>query len=327
MLAATVLLLVCCDKENLVSQRNGRDISFYACVAGTGTEQLTKADVICSDADTLPLTWTITDGIVGLTAPGTQTLTKGALINNGTDAEQLGSAYSFQLVSWTGSTQFYPTEGVATISYNSSKWQPSSGNSPQWPESGDVTFYAVANLPSSGASWTNTSNTSANLTYTVPASASAQNDILMGYYKGQGNNGTAELTFYHPLTAVVFKKGVFDNVTTSITFKSISIEGVYSSGTATQSLDAGNKVSFTWDTSTSAAQTVTLASASGLTVGTDDVIGEPFLLIPQDLSSASITITVEAQINGTTDVTYGKTLNSGEWQAGKINTYTLGNEA
>lgn len=325
MLAATVLLLVCCDKENLVSQRNGRDISFYACVAGTGTEQLTKADVICSDADTLPLTWTITDGIVGQTAPGTQTLTKGALINNGTDAEQLGSAYSFQLVSWTGSTQFYPTEGVATISYNSSKWQPSSGNSPQWPESGDVTFYAVANLPSSGANWTNTSNTSANLTYTVPASASAQNDILMGYYKGQGNNGTAELTFYHPLTAVVFKMGYFENAYSSIAFKSISIDGVYNKGEVTQSVDNESKVNFLWNTAKATAQTVTLAPANGnLTVDDNNVIGEPFLLIPQSLtSSSSVTITVNATVDGV-DAVFAKTLTSGEWQAGKTNTYTLG---
>ena len=254
-----------------------------------------------------------------------QAQTKGTLIDDNSSS----SITSFKLISWKGSDPFYPaTAGTsAEIEYKDSKWQPSSGNSPQWPESGDVTFFTAANLPPSGASWTNTNSSCASLSYTVPASALSQNDILMGYYKGKGNDGIAELTFYHPLTAVVFKKGVFDNVTTSITFKSISIEGVYSSGTATQSLDAGNKVSFTWDTSTSAAQTVTLASASGLTVGTDDVIGEPFLLIPQDLSSASITITVEAQINGTTDVTYGKTLNSGEWQAGKINTYTLGNEA
>ena len=326
MLAATVLLFVCCDKENLVSQRNGRDISFYACVAGTGTEQLTKADVICSDADTLPLTWTITDGIVGQTAPGTQTLTKGALINNGTVAEQLGSAYSFQLVSWTGSTQFYPTEGVATISYNSSKWQPSSGNSPQWPESGDVTFYAVANLPSSGASWTNTSNTSANLTYTVPASASAQNDILMGYYKGQGNNGTAELTFYHPLTAVVFKKGAFDNASSSIEFKKITLSGVYESGTATQEQSAGGSV-FSWTPGANTTTVELLPSGDYISVNsTSNVIGEPFLLIPQSLtSSSSVTITVNATVDGV-DAVFAKTLTSGEWQAGKTNIYTLGFE-
>ncbi len=255
-----------------------------------------------------------------------QAQTKGTLIDDNSSS----SIKSFKLISWKGSDPFYPaTAGTsAEIEYKDSKWQPSSGNSPQWPESGDVTFYAVANLPSSGANWTNTNSSCASLSYTVPASALSQNDILMGYYKGKGNDGIAELTFYHPLTAVVFKKGVFSNVTTSITFKSISIEGVYSSGTATQSLDAGNKVSFTWDTSTSAAQTVTLAPSSGnLEVDDNDVIGEPFLLIPQSLSSdGSVTITVNATVDGV-DAVFAKTLTSGEWQAGKINTYTLGNEA
>ena len=258
-----------------------------------------------------------------------QAQTKGTLIDDNSSS----SITSFKLISWKGSDLFYPaTAGTsAEIEYKDSKWQPSSGNSPEWPASEDVTFFTAANLPSSGASWTSVSSSSASLTYTVPQNASAQNDILLGGYKGQGEtvnntNGVAEIHFCHPLTALVLKKGEFADVT-SITFKSISIQGVYSSGTVTQSFNAQKEVSFSWNTSESTTQTVTLVSASGLTVGTDDVIGEPFLLIPQDLSSASITITVEAQINGTTDVTYGKTLNSGEWQAGKINTYTLGNEA
>lgn len=282
-----------CDKDEALSGSNDNRVSFDVRVAGM-------------------------DG---------QVQTRGTLKNNTSSSQTFDTNDSFKLISWKGSVPFYPATtpgGSAEIKYDksNSRWQPA--DSPQWPASGNVTFYAASNLPSSGASWTSSSAASATLSYAVPDYASAQTDILMGCYSGTGNGGVVEFTFYHPLTALMFKKGTFENASSTIDFKKITVSGVYASGTATQAVSGGGSV-FSWTPGGSTKTVQLLPSGATYINVTSDVIGEPFLLIPQTLSSsASVTITVEAKIDGTTDVTFAKTLSSGEWKAGYINTYTLG---
>ena len=296
LIALPLLLCVGCDKDDELVRSDDNRVSFDVRVAGIAE----------------------------------QALTKGTLINdNSSSSIPYDTQKSFKLISWKGSERFYPaTEGnPADIGYNTtnSKWQPA--DSPQWPASGSVTFFAAANLPASGASWTSGSSTSANLTYTVPQDASAQTDILMGCYTGTGNNGVASFTFYHPLTALVLKKGSFENATSNnVEFTKITVSGVYNKGTAVQNATDGAVFTWTAPVESPYTTTVQLQPSTGEYISvnsTSQVIGEPFLLIPQVLSSANVTISVRAKINGT-DVQFAKTLKSGEWQAGKINTYVLG---
>ena len=183
------------------------------------------------------------------------------------------------------------------------------------------TFYAYANLPLSGATVTNADATGQTLEYTaVPATAAAQNDILLGYYKGEGKTGpsesevmtgTAGIVFQHPLTAVKFVVG---DIKDNKKITGISIKGLASSGQVT--MDAAGALGV-WTAISNYDLTASVSNSATLAKG--DVIGSPFVVIPQNLTahSVDVTVTLEDGTGGTL------TLNADNWQAGYTNTYTI----
>ncbi len=212
-----------------------------------------------------------------------------------------------------------------------------------WKESESVkTFYAYANLPPSDASVTLTGKCEGQvLTYTVAADASVQTDILMGYYSGDGTTGpdeeakrtgTADIHFYHPLTAVTFKAGSIDGIKS---IDDISISGIYGSGTATMDANTvgsaeadkdNRKVekAFTWsDCAGSITVSQSVSTAGVPASGTE--LGEAFLIIPQtfdDKSRARICVTLTLD-DGSSCTLYSP-LVSTEWLAGHSYCYTIG---
>ncbi len=303
--------MVGCQKNELQdSSRDNGTVKFVPTVSGTGV--LTKAH------------------------PSEDIATKGNLINeNGPGAIAFATDKSFYVKAWDAGTSANIIPGTAAgayqeVSYSDSEWSTVSQDYP-WNEGETKTFFAYSNLPASGASITNTSISVQTLTYTVPATASAQTDILMGCCTSDGKTGTpAEMTgtasilFSHPLTAVQFKLGIIEDLT-SFVVNSITIEDVYANGTAVMTLatasESDPKDRFTWTPSgtKTVGQTIsTQPDAAG------DQIGEAFLLIPQKFTESSTArIAVNVKMNGTKTVTIFHPLISEDWKAGYTNTFTI----
>lgn len=248
-------------------------------------------------------------------------MTKGELVNTTSSVSGLGGLVnSMKISAWTVKSptdeQFIPAN--TEVTFSSSKW--SASQVYYWQEESTKVFYAYANLPGGeAASVANGTSSGQTLSYEVPDSAADQEDILLGYYKGKGdedgNKGVASLMFYHPLASVSFKLGATYSGLTEI--KSIRIEGVYSEGSTTQT---GAGTSFIW---TSTGSKTVSQSMSGTLPDEGGALGESFLLIPQDLSEQSVSIVASVTVDGV-DADIKTELSSGEWKAGYNTVYTMG---
>lgn len=195
------------------------------------------------------------------------------------------------------------------------------------PENGHAetkTFFAYANL-SGGATVTNTAATSQTLTLeSLP-----NKDILLGYYSGEGYSGdpakmtgTAGIHFYHPLTAVKFKKGTISD---GVTITGISIKGVYTSGKTTQNSTAPS--TFEWKnlggSDFAATDETGTASLSSVTVDENGFIGDAIVLIPETFASdaARIEVTLDTP-TGSKTLYYP--LKGLTFSAGCTNVFTIG---
>lgn len=201
-----------------------------------------------------------------------------------------------------------------------------------WKKNEVKTFYAYANLPAGEAATVASADaTGQTLEYTVPATASAQTDILLGYYYGQGKTGspaeqtgTAGIVFQHPLTAVRF---IYGTITGNPDIRSIRLDGVAQRGTATMSPveDHPESATIEWSGVDAYTHTVSQTKESGLPVASSvpKLIGEPFLLIPQDVAANHVTVTVTFTNSTSVSATIPAASLSGKWDAGKVNTYTI----
>ena len=181
----------------------------------------------------------------------------------------------------------------------------------KWKKGRTKTFFAYSNNLPAGVSAAITKD-GATLTYTaIPTGAAAQTDVMLGLYSGNGNNeGKAQLSFSHPLAQVAFIRGALTSVSA---ISSISIEGVYSTGTAT--LGSGGSVSWSGTGgSTDVSQTV-----SGSLPSAEGQIGIPFMLIPQTMTVKNVTVKVACTISGVAK-TLKTTFDSGVFAQGKRTT-------
>lgn len=173
-------------------------------------------------------------------------------------------------------------------------------------------FYAYTNLPATGATVTSTAWNAQELQYTVPASEADQKDILLGLGSGQGYTKTgyvgrfAQIAFGHPLVAVRFRKGTIEDWTETDKITNIRITGAYSTGKYTNAVSGSS-----WS-NCSGSTTVSMGDTTGT-----------FFLIPQNLSTQSITIKADITVDGTSYTDITGTLDTGLWEAGKYYTYTL----
>lgn len=255
-------------------------------------------------------------------------LTRASLHNTTGDNTHKLSEYlaEFQVAAWegtSGSTAFIPA--YTKVKYQESGldsyWSTVNGSDKDveyiWKKDATTkTFFAYANLPESDA----TVECTGAAGQTLKLTALPDEDILLGCYSGGGNGtGTAGIHFYHPLTAVQFKKGTLSD---GVSITGISIEGVYTSGKTTQTVSTG--VNFAWtktDGSAFAASDETgTASLSDVTVDGDGFIGEAIVLIPQTFASNKARIAVSLS-NGSILYTV---LAGTQWKAGCTNIYTIG---
>ena len=314
--AFALAVLSSCEKEMLKSGSSDRYVTFEPVLekaldiyCGTRSSSLASEDGCMS----LPLTCHVTEGIDVAALDSTKT--RGALCDNAAGLQSIG----------TFTTQGYYADGTAgsvvTVNYNgSSKWV----GTPRvmWKE-GMKEFYAYANFPSSGCTITNLLS-ERKFSYTVPTNVYDQKDILTGYYKGneKSDNGTAKIKFTHPLTAVIFKLGTVyftpGELSDGHEIKSITLRNVYSGGDCTISYD-NDKATYSW-TSTGS-QNVTMSSSPS-TDSETKIIGEPFLILPQNTSEQNVTIELVADVEGRIEV-YRTTVNAIYWKEGNTYTYTI----
>ena len=342
--AATAMTFAACQRESVVGMSGqDRPLSFVPSVSSqNGTLNSTASkSVTIQSADgsiSLPLECSVCDGMPGTqfadTATGADsTATKAAQYN--TVSELQDNIGTFRVTAWNSdNTKFIPTDESTegTVNYTSGRWT-LVGTAPLWKNADVKTFFAYTNLPA-GATVTCSDDASQTFSYaTLKTDAADQNDALLGYYQGNGDrdgdgvsDGVARIRFIHPLTAVVFKQGDFEGITD---VKSLSIEGVYDGGTAavTYSYDPdGNLVPhINWGTSRSTTTTVS-QTVTGDMPGKGNMLGVPFIILPQDLATQDVTIkAVVTADSGDQEIM--AELKTGSWVEGKTNTYTLGYDA
>lgn len=325
-LALPLLLLAGCQKDELVnSQKAGNPAVNYAVATGRPAQsrsadrtvqetsgEASGAEFVLKDAAgslSIPMVCEVTEGICADAAPA---LTRGTLVNTSGDDYKTLSEFTQTVTEFIagaydgGGTQ----KASQTVTWSGSAWEATP--TAYWPQNTALSFLAYANLP--GEQTATIASTGVTTFHTVPATASEQTDILFGNYSGNGGNtGTAEIRFDHPLTAVIFKLGGIDE---EYAIQSISLSGVAESGIAKKVPDG----IITWTGVDTYDYTVSQSDDSGLSVdATTSVIGEPFLIIPQNLADNNVTVTVTF----TNDVILEAIINSGEWKAGYTNTYTF----
>lgn len=187
-----------------------------------------------------------------------------------------------------------------------------------WQQDHTMTFWASANMPS-WAEVSQVSLESATMTVTssIPESVSEQWDPLIGYYNGVGEDGHATIMFYHPMTAVSFRTGTKGDPEYIASISSVTLKGIYATGSAAVSSSASGELEFSWtgDGSTS-------ASGGFNTDGTQS--DKPFLLIPQTISGGNIGLDISVALKaGGNKVIDNVTIPAGEWLPGIHYTYTL----
>lgn len=270
------------------------------------------------------------------------------------------SGFDDQGSSSTGYTHALITPWSEVESDGNGNWK-LSGDPITWTDGYKFRLYGYANLPASGATVTQTDKDNLTLSYTVPSNAANQKDILLGFFEGADEDeGLATLYFSHPLTAVAFiedpgtGKG-FRVKTTSgtdpveVAIKSIELQNVYTSGTTTLTpslylptstsklSDVAGALGYTWTNLGTANLTVSQSGTTtapwlpenatsyhnGSTTVTLDVIGEPFILIPQDVTTNKVTVKIKATILGGGDVELLGTIKDKKWLPGITNIYKL----
>ena len=118
-----------------------------------------------------------------------------------------------------------------------------------WPGEGTLNFVALGNAPASGLTANMNGTAVESFTYTVPASATAQNDIVVATLNDVlgSANSTQALDFKHIMSAVQFKVGtkMARGKIKSITINNIKTTGSYNVTTGTWTPNTDSKGSYT----------------------------------------------------------------------------------
>ena len=118
-----------------------------------------------------------------------------------------------------------------------------------WPGEGTLNFVALGNAPASGLTANMNGTAVESFTYTVPADATAQTDVVVATLNDVlgSANSTQALDFKHIMSAVNFTVGekVANGVIKSITINNIKTTGSYNVATGTWTPNTDKKGSYT----------------------------------------------------------------------------------
>lgn len=142
-----------------------------------------------------------------------------------------------------------------------------------------------------------------------------------GNQTAQTNNGTVNLRFIHPFSAVRFKLGKAHGNTE---VKSVGFSGIYNNGIFSNLRENTSQGDLTYSDWTPSGSTTALSVAIGKRVPDelqlDSPMGGTYLVLPQSLDAVKITVSFNWEGDRNAEVSLG----SGKvWEPGKIYTYTL----
>ncbi|BCS85849.1 fimbrillin family protein [Prevotella herbatica] len=228
-----------------------------------------------------------------------------------TDAS-LGTDKTFGIIADVVNGSNYITEiNQEVVSYNTTNkiWETVADH--YWPGANKtVNFYAYYPASITNGTITHTASTTPILTYTVPADATTQVDIMTatGTNVSGNSNSSTPLSFNHIFAAIQFSVGSAG--IGSGTISSISIGNVANSGTYTFGSGWSN---VTGSKTFTISQSKTITGISG-----EDIYSGNYtlMMVPQNINN--ITITISYSNGGTLTKTI-----SGTWEAGKVYKYHL----
>lgn len=317
-------LLGSCQKNEFSDVRNGEVLGFDALVASPSSSEIVKGPEILAEGEGITLKLVET-----LTVAQTDGCVKGTLLNPDGSVKELSEfVQEFYLYGFNADNSMFIPQGTK-VEYSGGKWVMESA--PAWTNAGHKYMFAYAHLADGQTTECSVSDDVLRQTYqyTVPANATEQIDILMGYFEGRGRLSTdgstrfAKLTFNHPLTSVIFKVDRLNGVKS---IDRIAIDGVYSSGTMTHTgtFDGNtDPVSdFVWE----GGETFeTYQTISGCSLEKGSTIGEPFILIPQNIGENNVTIKIDVTLDDNSPKTLTTTLKQYSWDWGKTHIYSISN--
>ena len=195
-----------------------------------------------------------------------------------------------------------------------------------WPGEGTLNFVALGNAPASGLTANMNGTAVESFTYTVPASATAQNDIVVATLNDVlgSANSTQALDFKHIMSAVNVKIGTMPSSGGAI--KSMKFKNIYNSGTYNYKtetwLRAGTKADFPVLSNGNASFT---PGNTGSIVNADDYT---LMMLPQTLADDAV-LEIVFQYSGASEVTLTAPIAKNEqgvyyeWKKGKTTYYTI----
>lgn len=310
--AAATTLMVSCFKDDIIELPSGKPslptaseyIAFQADAQWADEDVISrnaatrnrvgKHDLISEDGElSLPMGVYVEEGICGTTDNGK---TRGAVLG------AIGDSFTVWASLTNGGTTalFFPAEGeVFENDGTSYKSDPAYF----WPGAGTFSFTAVANAPTSGFTPNlNTAGTALeSFTYTVPADATAQNDIVLATATASGDkNETVPMHFDHILSAVQFRIGktMAEGEIKSIKLNNICSAGTYNVTDATWTPNYDSKQSYAVTFNAYNTNNNYDPTNEGDIMNAEDAV---FMMIPQQLSDdAEIVVEFVYGHDGTT---------------------------
>lgn len=273
----------------------------------------------CEEGITIPFTHTVENAAASFA-------TKGDLTNTSGETMALNEAgvSRFRICAINeDNSVFIPCS--KNVNYVDGKWQ--AERTYVWKEAGDKRFFACAGFDETVTmSVTDDGSVDFKTKLVIPDKAEEQKDFIFaqtisdGDYDNDGViDGTIALQFDHICTSVIFKCGTITGVDR---IKSISIEGVTGCREYEVIFDVtGSLTEETTVTDTYTKTVYTIVDSALPAVG--EMIGEPFILVPQGLEGQPVTLRIHATVYGR-DYELISKIESGSWEAGKTNVYTIG---
>lgn len=281
-LLAVCLMAMACNKEVVVPEPTGNiqcdvQLEFIADVEPDCYDVTVTADSVSTKglagAFITKIQGESIEGADTKAAPVTSLTTYGAF-----------SLFGYIYDSWSGSCKPEFMFGEK-VTYDSGKWRTQNAFSSKTGGK-TVRFYSFAPYGAEGLSVASTTAGPLSFAYTVPKAVSLQNDILVGSSSEySGELSSVGISFSHCLCAVTFKTGT---ETLSGKIKSITLKGVYSTGTYTigsgwSGLSGKDNFAFSTDTQ------VTEGQQKDLTGGESTM-----MLLPQTVpAGATLEVVVE----------------------------------
>ena len=322
-LCLCTLLLSACSNDDFPEQVEGEKPCDYICFgispdesAQTKGSVQAKAKEYTSDrfvlrsadsADTLCVRTIVSEGIQGATSTD-KAITRGMPITNDNFYDKF---HVLTTLTRSNNTDIFFNEDVSKTGSN---W--TTDQTYYWPGADyELQFYAWAPQDV----FTSTPDSPENLTfaYTVPADATAQQDLVVANENCAGNyNQAVSLSFNHICTAVKFVVG--EQMQKGI-IKSVALKGVQNTGTYDMK-NGWTNISGTADFTQELNKETTGNEGNGAEITSAE---GTFMMLPQTLpNGASVEVVFQDGATGS-ERTLSATIGETEWPMGKTVTYKL----